>query len=140
MLVGIGQGGPAGSGNAQVLELPFTASEPSGDLPEGMGSAQLAKEHGDKLPPAGEAAGMTFGLGLVHGLLELDPRNHCKSWLNRLQNRFTDGPLLVVEWVSEQNPFTTNPWEGLFTSRSLIWTRVMRSLFSSTPPNGQAYI
>lgn len=55
MLVAIGQGGAAGSGDAQMLELPFTACEASGDLPEGMGSAQLAKEHGDELSPAAEA-------------------------------------------------------------------------------------
>jgi hypothetical protein len=44
-----------------------------------MGSAQLAKEHGDELSPAGEASGMTFGAGLVYRLLELDARKQLQE-------------------------------------------------------------
>jgi hypothetical protein len=44
-----------------------------------MGSAQLAKEHGDELSPAGEAAGMAFGAGLVYRLLELEARKQLQE-------------------------------------------------------------
>jgi hypothetical protein len=39
-----------------------------------MSSAQLTKEHGHKLTPAGESPGMTLGFGLFKRLLELDSR------------------------------------------------------------------
>jgi hypothetical protein len=38
-----------------------------------MGTAQLTKEHGDKLTPASKSFGVTFGMGLSHHVLELDP-------------------------------------------------------------------
>jgi len=57
-----------------MSQFPFTASKASGNFPEGMGSAQLAKQHGHELAPAGKPPGMSFGLSLFHGLLELDSR------------------------------------------------------------------
>ena len=42
-------------------------------LPEGMGAAPLAEQHGDALAPAGEARGMAFGSGLLHRSLKLHP-------------------------------------------------------------------
>ena len=72
MFVGISQGGMAGSGDAQVFQFSFATSETSGDFPEGMGAAQLTKQHGDKLTPAGKSFGMTFGMGFFHHVLELD--------------------------------------------------------------------
>jgi hypothetical protein len=38
-----------------------------------MSPAQLAKEHGHKLAPAGESPGMTFGFGFFDRLLEIGP-------------------------------------------------------------------
>jgi len=116
MLVGIGQGGPAGSGDAQMLELPFTASEPSGDLSEGMGSAQLAKEHGDKLPPAGEASGMTFGAGLVHRLLELDSRKQLQELAEYATESIHQWPSLGggMDLLAETNLPQTNGRASLF--------------------------
>jgi len=37
-----------------------------------MGAAQLAKQHGDELTPAGKSSGVTFGMALFHHVLELD--------------------------------------------------------------------
>lgn len=42
-------------------------------LPEGMGAAPLAEQHGDALAPAGEPLGMAFGSGLLHRSLKLYP-------------------------------------------------------------------
>ena len=64
----------AGSGDAQVFEFSFATSETSGNFPERMGAAQLTKQHGDKLAPAGKSFGVTFGMGLFHHVLELDSR------------------------------------------------------------------
>ncbi len=70
MLVGIGQGGVTGGGNAEVFQFALTTTQATGDFPEGMGSAQLAEEHGHKLAPAGEASRMTFGLSLYNGSMK----------------------------------------------------------------------
>jgi hypothetical protein len=57
-----------------MSQFPFTASKASDNFPEGMGSTQLAEEHGHKLAPAGKSSGMSFGFSLFDGLLELDSR------------------------------------------------------------------
>jgi len=74
MLIGISQSGPTGSGDAQVFQFAFTASQPSGNLPERMGSTQLTEEHGDKLAPASEPSDMALSFCFHNGLLELDSR------------------------------------------------------------------
>jgi hypothetical protein len=74
MLIRIGQGGAAGSGDTEVLQFSLTTSQAPGNLPEGMGPAQLTEKHGHKLAPAGESSSMTLGLGFSDGLLELDSR------------------------------------------------------------------
>jgi hypothetical protein len=38
-----------------------------------MSPAQLAKEHGHKLAPAGESPGVSLGLGFFDRLLEIAP-------------------------------------------------------------------
>jgi hypothetical protein len=48
VFIGIGQRGMARSRDAQVFQLPFAASKASGNLTEGMGSAQLAEKHRHK--------------------------------------------------------------------------------------------
>jgi hypothetical protein len=62
VLIGISQGGMARSSNAQMFQLTLAASKASGNLTEGMGAAQLAKQHGHKLAPTSESFGMTFCL------------------------------------------------------------------------------
>jgi hypothetical protein len=74
MFIGIGQGGATGSGNPKMLQFTLTASQTTYDFPERMGLTQLAEEHGDKLAPAGESSGVTFGLGFFHSVLKLDSR------------------------------------------------------------------
>jgi hypothetical protein len=74
MFIGIGQGGMAGSGDAQVFQFSFAAPQPSSDFPERMGPPQLAENHRHKLTPASKPPGMTFGLGRFHRLLKFDPR------------------------------------------------------------------
>jgi hypothetical protein len=74
VLIRIGQGGAAGGRDTQVFQLPLTASQTPGNLPEGMSSTQLTEEHGHKLSPAGESPSMPLGFRFSHGLLELDSR------------------------------------------------------------------
>jgi hypothetical protein len=46
-----------------VLQFSLATSETSGYFPEGMGSPELAEEHGDKLPPTAKSFGAAFGSG-----------------------------------------------------------------------------
>ena len=61
------------SGDSQMLQFSLTASQPPGDLPERVGSSQLAEEHGHKLPLAGESPGMTFGFRFFQSVMKFDP-------------------------------------------------------------------
>ena len=70
----VGQRGPARSRDPQVAELPLAAGQPPADLPERLRPAQLAEEHGDELPPAGEAPGVALGLRVLDRPLELEAR------------------------------------------------------------------
>jgi hypothetical protein len=72
--IGISQGGTIGCTDAQMFQFPLTASQPSDNLPEGMGSAQLAEEHGHELTPTRKAPSMTFSSGFLDRLLKLGPR------------------------------------------------------------------
>jgi len=72
MLIGIGKGGSARGSDSQMLQFTLTASQASANFPEGMGSAQLTEEHGNKLAPASESSGMSFGFCFPHGLLKVD--------------------------------------------------------------------
>jgi hypothetical protein len=74
MFIRIGQGGATGSGDTQMFQFPLTASQTSGNLPEGVSSAQLTEKHGHKLSPAGKSSSVPLGLGVSDGLLELDSR------------------------------------------------------------------
>ena len=74
MFVGVTQSGMTGGSDPQVFQFPFAASKTSGNLPERMSAAQLAKFHRDKLSPAGKSFGTPFSLGFVHQVLKLDPR------------------------------------------------------------------
>jgi hypothetical protein len=74
VLIGIGQGGVAWSRNAQMFELPLTASKAPANLAERMGTAQLAKEHGHKLAPTRESFGMSLRLSDRNQLLEFHTR------------------------------------------------------------------
>jgi len=74
VFIRIGQSRVAGSVDPQMFQLPFTTSQPSGDLPERMGTTQLAEEHGHKLSPAGKPPSMPLGFRLSDRVLEFDSR------------------------------------------------------------------
>jgi hypothetical protein len=57
-----------------MFQFALTAFQASADFSEGMGSAQLTEEHGNKLAPGGESSGMSFSFRFPNGLLELDSR------------------------------------------------------------------
>ena len=79
MGVGIGQRRAGRRRDAQVFELALTAAQPAADLSQGMGTAELAEEHGDELPPAREPAGMALGVRPRHQRLELRPRKQLEE-------------------------------------------------------------
>jgi hypothetical protein len=57
-----------------MFQFALTTAQTAGDFPEGMGSAQLAEEHGHELAPAGEASGMALGTGFLNGLMKFISR------------------------------------------------------------------
>lgn len=66
VFVGIRKSGPAGCfGDAEVHEFAEAATEPIADLVQGVGAAELAKEHGNKLGPAGAGLGGALGVVLL---------------------------------------------------------------------------
>jgi hypothetical protein len=72
VLVGIGQSGAAGRvGQSQMPQLAFAGGQPAANLPQRLGSAQMAEQHGYELPPAGKSAGVALGAVFPHRLLEL---------------------------------------------------------------------
>ena len=75
MLVGVGQGGPAGRlGDAEMDQAAQTTSQPIADLAQGIGASGLAKEHGDELRPAGKSLGCAFSAVLLDQGRELGAR------------------------------------------------------------------
>jgi hypothetical protein len=74
VLIGIGQGGMARSSDTQMFQLTLTASKTSGNLTEGMGATQLAKQHGYKLTPTSKSFGMTFCPGDHDPMLKVHTR------------------------------------------------------------------
>ena len=67
MLVSVGQGGSAGRlGDAEMDQTTQAARQAVTDIAPGIGAAQLAEEHGDKLGPAGEALGGALSVMLFH--------------------------------------------------------------------------
>jgi len=74
VLIRVGQGRAAGSGDAKMFQLPLATSQPPNDLPERMGSAQLTEKHGHKLSPARESPSVSLGFRFSDCFLELDSR------------------------------------------------------------------
>ena len=94
MLIGIAEGGALGRSDSKMMQFSFTAGQASADLPQAMSTAQLAKQHGDKLSPAAETACMALGFGLQDQLLKLPARKKLEKLLKMLQNRFMVGSSL----------------------------------------------
>jgi len=77
--IGVGERGPLRGRDPQVVELPLAGGQPPADLPQGVGAAQLAEQHSDKLAPAGEAPGVALGPRLLDGPLEVHPREELEE-------------------------------------------------------------
>ena len=75
VFIGISQGGMARSRNTPMGQLPFAASKASSNFSQGMGAAQLAKQHGHKLAPTRESFGITYCLGDLDRMLKPHTRN-----------------------------------------------------------------
>jgi hypothetical protein len=58
-----------------MSKLPFTGGQASAYFAQRLGMPQLAKEHGDELPPTTEAPGMSLGAVLAHGRFKFKARD-----------------------------------------------------------------
>ena len=73
--VGVGQRRARRSGGqAQMPRLALAGRQAAADLAQRLGTAELAKQHGDELSPAGEAAGVALPAMLADGLFKLRAR------------------------------------------------------------------
>ena len=63
----------------QVLELAFGGGQPAADFAQRVGLAELTKQHGHQLAPAGEPAQVAVGVMLAHGLLEFQARKQLQQ-------------------------------------------------------------
>ena len=73
--VGIGQGGARRSvAQAQMAQFALAGRQSPADFAQGVRLPQLAKQHGDELPPASEATPVPLGPVLLHELLEFQAR------------------------------------------------------------------
>ena len=57
-----------------MLQFPLAALEATGDFSEGVGSPQVAEEHGHELAPTGEPPGVAFGFGFLDEFLKFISR------------------------------------------------------------------
>ena len=80
---------------AQVLELAFGGGQPAADLTQRVGLAELTKQHGHQLAPAGEPAQVAVGVMLAHGLLEFQARKQ----LQKLGEDATETLMVEPPWL-----------------------------------------
>ena len=92
MFIGIGQRRTLGGDHPQMGEFPLAGGKAMADLPERVGTAQLAKQHGDKLAPRAKAAGMPLGSGLINEQLELGAREKLENLTKHATNSIHVGP------------------------------------------------
>ena len=97
VLIGVSQAGMARSSNAQMLQLPLTASKTSANLTEGMGSAQLAKQHGHELAPTCKSFSITFCLGDHDQMLKLHTRKQLQQLAKYATKSIHKGPSFNCE-------------------------------------------
>jgi hypothetical protein len=72
VLIGIGQRGTLGGIiNPKVFQLAEAGGKTAAYLTQRLGLTELAKEHGNKLVPAGEALGGTFRPGVTYYLQKI---------------------------------------------------------------------
>ena len=60
-------------------QLALAGRQAAADLAQRLGTAELAKQHGDELSPAGEAAGVALPAMLADGLFKLRRGNSFNS-------------------------------------------------------------
>jgi hypothetical protein len=101
-----------------VLQFALTASEPAGNLPERVGAAQLAKEHGHKLTPASKPSGMTLSFRLFNRLLKLDSGKQLQELAEYATKTVHVWPSFVCDFGSLQKPTYHKRCEGLILLKS----------------------
>jgi hypothetical protein len=80
VLIGIRQGGTGRSSvHTQMLQLTLTASKSSGNLTEGMGTAQMTEKHGHELVPARKSFSVTLCLSARNQMLKLHTRKQLQQ-------------------------------------------------------------
>jgi hypothetical protein len=95
--IGISQGGMARSRDAQMLQLTLATSKPPGNLTQGMGAAQLAKQHSHQLTPTRESFGMTFCLRGHDQILKLRTRKQLQQLAKYATKSIHKWPSFVCE-------------------------------------------
>ena len=63
----------------RCLSLPSVAAQAAADLAQRVGLAELTKQHGHELAPAGEPAQVAVGVMLAHGLFEFEARKQLQK-------------------------------------------------------------
>src|SRR5215472_13176085 len=109
MLVGIAQRRACGRfRQAQVLQLPLAGLQSFGDLAQRLGLRQLAEQHGNQLPPTGEATRMPLCLVLAHCGFEAIARDQLENLAENATYSF-QGEVSSVEWFVLAGTETTLP-------------------------------
>lgn len=78
-----------------MLQLAFARRQAAHDFTQRLGAPQVAKEHGDKLRPAPEAAGVALGAMLVDGRLEFKARDELQDLVENTAYSIRGGGLLA---------------------------------------------
>jgi hypothetical protein len=58
-----------------MTKFSFAGGQASAYFAQRLGMSQLAKEHGDELPPTTETTGMSLGVVLAHGRFKFKARD-----------------------------------------------------------------
>jgi hypothetical protein len=58
-----------------MTKLSLASGQASANFAQRLGMTQLAKEHGDELPPTTETPGMSLGAVLAHGRCKFQARD-----------------------------------------------------------------
>jgi hypothetical protein len=76
VLIGVGQRGTRGSlRQTQMPQLAFARRQSTTNFAQRLGRPELTEQHGHKLSPTAEAAGMPFGFMLANRRVKSSSRN-----------------------------------------------------------------
>ena len=113
VLIGIGQRGAAGSfGNAQVHQSAEAAGQAVTNLAERIGTAELAKQHGDELSPAAKTLGGVLGAVFLHQRGELSTGKMLEQLIEKTRT-------CTIDWPSLWAAFGEAPRQGMARQRQL---------------------